>query len=260
MLQRLAEITLVVRDYDEAIAYYTRTLGFDLLEDTALGGGKRWVRVGPPGGRGTALLLARAVTDAERSVVGAQTGGRVAFFLETTDFVRDHEALTARGVRFVRPRRDEPYGIVAVFEDLYGNLFDLVERAPSRRTRLERNRRAALVFAIVAMLLQAGRVLLWGYWPPLRQIPIDADGYLAGGVGLFAVYLVGRRGAAWAPMLAATWGIWCGILYRTFTSQLADANRHAGHEACVLAVKGALLVVAVAGLVDSVRGLARDRE
>jgi catechol 2,3-dioxygenase-like lactoylglutathione lyase family enzyme len=132
MAQRVALFAITVRDYDEAIAFYTTKLGFELLEDTPLEDGKRWVRVRPRGGDGTAILLARAVNDDQRASVGKQTGGRVFVFLETDDLARDHEMLVARGVRFVRPPKEEPYGKVAVFEDLYGNLFDLIE--PSSRS------------------------------------------------------------------------------------------------------------------------------
>jgi catechol 2,3-dioxygenase-like lactoylglutathione lyase family enzyme len=126
---RLARVTLVVRDYDEAIAFFTGSLGFALLEDTPLGGGKRWVVVAPSNGAaGAALLLARAATPAQEARVGDPTGGRVAFFLESDDFSRDHASFAARGVRFVEEPRDEPYGRVAVFLDLYGNRWDLVER------------------------------------------------------------------------------------------------------------------------------------
>lgn len=105
------------------------TLGFDLLEDTDMGNGKRWVRVRPPGAdHGAGLLLARAVTPEQRHSVGNQTGGRVFLFLETDDFDRDYTNYTARGVEFVREPSDEPYGKVAVFKDLYGNLIDLIER------------------------------------------------------------------------------------------------------------------------------------
>ena len=128
MSARLAMLALVVRDYDEAIAWYTGVLGFDLLEDTALGGGKRWVRVAPRGGAGAALLLARATTPAQEAAIGAQAGGRVFLFLETDDFARDHAAFTAGGARFVEAPRHEAYGTVAVFEDLYGNRWDLVGR------------------------------------------------------------------------------------------------------------------------------------
>ncbi len=125
---RIAQLTVTVRDYDEAIAFYRDKLGFELVEDTDLGGGKRWVRVRPAGSDGAGILLARAVSEKQLASVGNQTGGRVFLFLETDDFARDYETLTARGVRFVRPPSKEPYGTVAVFEDLYGNLFDLVER------------------------------------------------------------------------------------------------------------------------------------
>src|SRR5579883_266452 len=128
MTQEIAQLTVTVRDYDEALAFYVGTLGFDCVEDTDLGGGKRWVRVRPAGARGACILLARAVTDAQRASVGNQTGGRVFVFLDTDDCRADHARLAARGVVFVRTPTEEPYGVVAVFEDLYGNKFDLVER------------------------------------------------------------------------------------------------------------------------------------
>jgi catechol 2,3-dioxygenase-like lactoylglutathione lyase family enzyme len=125
-MTRLALATLVVRDYDEAIAWFTAKLGFILTEDSDLGSGKRWVTVRPP--RGDAgLLLARAVNERQGAHVGDQTGGRVAFFLHTGDFARDHAAFTARGVTFVEGPRSQEYGMVAVFTDLYGNRWDLVE-------------------------------------------------------------------------------------------------------------------------------------
>jgi catechol 2,3-dioxygenase-like lactoylglutathione lyase family enzyme len=127
MAQRIGYVALVVRDYDEAIAFYTRSLGFQLVEDTDLGEGKRWVRVRPPGSSGTDLLLARAVTSEQSSRIGNQTGGRVFLFLHTEDFWRDYRAMTAQGVKFVRPPSEETYGTVAVFEDLYGNMWDLLE-------------------------------------------------------------------------------------------------------------------------------------
>jgi catechol 2,3-dioxygenase-like lactoylglutathione lyase family enzyme len=120
-------VSLLVRDYDEAIAYYTTTLGFDLVEDTELGGGKRWVLVAPGRG-GTALLLARAATPEQAARVGDQTGGRVFLFLHTDDFWRDYDALKSRGVAFIEEPRHETYGTVVVFRDLYGNKWDLVER------------------------------------------------------------------------------------------------------------------------------------
>jgi catechol 2,3-dioxygenase-like lactoylglutathione lyase family enzyme len=128
MTQHLANIALVVADYDEAIAWYTQVLGFTLLQDIDMGDGKRWVRIAPPGSNGgTALLLAQANTEAQRTRVGDQVGGRVGFFLHTDDFARDHAAMSERGVRFAEEPRHEPYGTVAVFVDLYGNRWDLVE-------------------------------------------------------------------------------------------------------------------------------------
>ncbi len=127
MTQTIASIALLVDDYDDAIAFYVETLGFDLVEDTPLGAGKRWVLVAPPGASGTRLLLARADGDAQAARVGDQTGGRVFLFLHTDDFRRDHKAMIERGVRFREEPRDETYGTVAVFEDLYGNLWDLIE-------------------------------------------------------------------------------------------------------------------------------------
>jgi catechol 2,3-dioxygenase-like lactoylglutathione lyase family enzyme len=134
----IALATLVVRDYDEAIAFYTDSLGFELVEDTDRGGGaspaegsggsSRWVVVRPGGApHGTGLLLARAGDEAQRASVGAQTGGRVGFFLHTDDFARDHARMTAAGVHFLEEPRHEPYGSVAVFEDLYGNRWDLLQ-------------------------------------------------------------------------------------------------------------------------------------
>ncbi|MDH5835524.1 VOC family protein [Luteimonas sp. M1R5S59] len=126
---RVAMATLVVADYDAAIDWYTAALGFALLEDRPLDAGKRWVVVAPTGGTGAALLLARASGDAQGARIGDQTGGRVAFFLETDEFARDHAAMQARGVEFLEAPRHESYGTVAVFQDLYGNRWDLLERA-----------------------------------------------------------------------------------------------------------------------------------
>jgi catechol 2,3-dioxygenase-like lactoylglutathione lyase family enzyme len=128
MPQSLAMTALLVNSYDEAISFFVGRLGFTLRQDTKLGEGKRWVVVAPPGGTG-GLLLAEAVGQRQRSAVGDQGGGRVFLFLETDDFFRDYLAYTERGVRFVEPPRREPYGIVAVFEDLYGNRWDLIEPA-----------------------------------------------------------------------------------------------------------------------------------
>jgi catechol 2,3-dioxygenase-like lactoylglutathione lyase family enzyme len=123
--QQIGAVTVVVRDYDEAKAWYTGVLGFDLVEDTPMGDGKRWLLVAPPGGPN--LLLARAATPEQESRIGDQTGGRVFLFLHTDDFRRDHAAMTTRGVVFRETPREEAYGTVAVFEDLYGNLWDLLE-------------------------------------------------------------------------------------------------------------------------------------
>ena len=124
MNSHVAMIALLVRDYDEAIAFYVGVLGFEPIEDTPLGGGKRWVRVRAPGGG--ELVLARAVTDEQRARVGDQTGGRVFVFVETDDFAADYARLVACGVRFLEAPRRESYGTVAVFVDLYGNKIDLV--------------------------------------------------------------------------------------------------------------------------------------
>jgi len=124
--KRIATVTLVVDDYDRALAFYCGKLGFACEADIDLGGGKRWVVVSP--GNGAGLLLALAEGETQRVAIGHQTGGRVAFFLETDDFARDHAAFIAAGVTFREDPRHEPYGTVAVFEDLYGNLWDLIER------------------------------------------------------------------------------------------------------------------------------------
>ncbi|MBX3574222.1 MAG: VOC family protein [Mesorhizobium sp.] len=124
--RRIGAVTFLVNDYDEAIAWFRDALGFALVEDTPLGGGRRWVLVSP-GDRGTPLLLAEASTDEQRARIGDQTGGRVGFFLHTDDFARDHARMRAAGVRFNEEPRHEAYGTVAVFEDLCGNLWDLIE-------------------------------------------------------------------------------------------------------------------------------------
>ena len=126
MPMRLTLTALLVRDYDEAIAFYVGKLGFDLTADDDQGGGKRWVVVTPSGG-GAGLLLARASGADQQARIGDQTGGRVGLFLQTDDFAADHARMSAAGVRFVEAPRHEPYGAVAVFEDLYGNRWDLIE-------------------------------------------------------------------------------------------------------------------------------------
>jgi catechol 2,3-dioxygenase-like lactoylglutathione lyase family enzyme len=135
-VQTIGHVSLVVREYDEAIAFFTQVLGFALVEDsTAIdreGNSKRWVLVRPSGSGGTDLLLARASTPEQEGRIGNQTGGRVFLFLHTDDFWRDYRGMTARGVKFVRPPREEPYGTVAVFEDLYGNQWDLLQLASTK--------------------------------------------------------------------------------------------------------------------------------
>lgn len=130
MPQRLSLTALLVDGYDAAIDFYVGLLGFTLREDTPLPGGKRWVVVAPPGGS-AGLLLARAADERQRRAIGDQSGGRVFLFLETDDFDRDHAVYTRRGVRFVEAPRHEPYGTVAVFEDPYGNRWDLIQPRPA---------------------------------------------------------------------------------------------------------------------------------
>jgi catechol 2,3-dioxygenase-like lactoylglutathione lyase family enzyme len=125
--QHVAMIALLVRDYDEAIAWYRDALGFELLEDSDHGGGKRWVRMAPPTSREFSLLLASAANPIQQSAVGNQHGGRVGFFLHSDDFARDHARLTAAGAHFEEAPRHEAYGTVVVFRDLYGNRWDLIE-------------------------------------------------------------------------------------------------------------------------------------
>lgn len=128
MKQSIVHVALVVKDYDEAISFYTQKLGFELIEDTYQPEqDKRWVVVSPPGSRGTTLLLARASKPEQEPFIGNQTGGRVFLFLNTDDFWRDYNDLKEKGINFVRKPAEQEYGIVAVFEDLYGNLWDLLQ-------------------------------------------------------------------------------------------------------------------------------------
>jgi catechol 2,3-dioxygenase-like lactoylglutathione lyase family enzyme len=133
MKQILGAVSVVVRDYDEAIAFYTQVLGFHLVEDSPRGPGRRWVVVAPPGSAECRLLLAKAKNAAELAAVGNQTGGRVFLFLQTDDFARDYAAFRARGVLFAEAPRHEDYGTVAVFADLYGNKWDLLQLAAPAR-------------------------------------------------------------------------------------------------------------------------------
>ncbi|MGJ8736805.1 VOC family protein [Zobellia laminariae] len=128
MNQAIAQVTLVVKDYDEAIAFYSRKLGFKLVDNIQLDDNKRWVTVSPPSLNGLSLLLAEATNDEQRKAIGNQTGGRVFLFLHTDDFWRDYKKMKDQGVEFNEDPREEPYGTVVVFKDLYGNLWDLIER------------------------------------------------------------------------------------------------------------------------------------
>jgi predicted enzyme related to lactoylglutathione lyase len=130
MSRRLAAFAVVVDDYDRAIAHYTQDLGFVLLEDDDRGNGRRWVRVAPSASSQCTVLLAKAANERQSAAIGNQTGGRVAFFLHTDDFQRDYAHLQSRGVRFVEAPRQEEYGTVVVFEDAYGNRWDLIEPRP----------------------------------------------------------------------------------------------------------------------------------
>ena len=125
--QQIGNIALVVENYDDAIEFYTQKLQFTLVEDTDLGGGKRWVQVAPPNSNGTNLLLAQASTESQTHAIGNQTGGRVFLFLQTNDFWRDYESMKAKGVMFNEEPRVEEYGTVVVFQDLYGNKWDLLQ-------------------------------------------------------------------------------------------------------------------------------------
>ena len=136
MTQTLGLVSLVVRDYDEAIAFYVGVLGFTPIEDSFIPEqNKRWVVVAPPGSAGTRLLLARASSGEQITRIGNQTGGRVFLFLHTDDFARDYQSYKAKGVIFAREPREEPYGTVAVFQDLYGNLWDLLQPRPRAANR-----------------------------------------------------------------------------------------------------------------------------
>lgn len=133
MNSRIAHVALVVKDYDEAIEFYIEKLNFELLEDSRIDDHKRWVIIAPPGAKECCLLLAKAADERQLASVGNQAGGRVFLFLFTDNFKRDYNALLNKGINFVRPPKDEPYGTVAVFEDLYGNMWDLLEPTDNNR-------------------------------------------------------------------------------------------------------------------------------
>ena len=132
MNQKLGNITLIIPDYDEARNYFTNILGFDLLDDTDLGGGKRWLIVKPKGTSGAGIVLAKAITEEEKQAIGKQGADRVWLFLHTDDFYRDHTLYSKNGVNFLEAPREEIYGTVAVFQDRYGNKWDLLELKPSQ--------------------------------------------------------------------------------------------------------------------------------
>lgn len=135
MIRSVVHTALLVREYDEAKQFYCEKLGFEIAEDTPLGGGKRWVRIRPTGKQGVEILLSRAADEKQRSAVGNQTGGRVLFFLHTDDFTADYESMRRNGVKFVEGPRVENYGTVAVFKDLYGNRIDLIQPAVAQSPR-----------------------------------------------------------------------------------------------------------------------------
>lgn len=137
MKQRIAHIALVVEDYDKAIEFYTKKLDFTLIEDTKLSEDKRWVMVAPPGAKECSLLLAKASNNEQKKSIGNQTGGRVFLFLFTDDFWRDYNKMNQKEIKFVRPPEQMTYGTVAVFEDLYGNLWDLLEPNDNNKGLLE---------------------------------------------------------------------------------------------------------------------------
>ena len=138
MYQRIAHISLLVDDYDDAIEFYTKKLDFQLLEDTRISDEKRWVIIAPTGANECCLLLAKAANEQQSTFIGNQTGGRVFLFLFTDDFWRDYEKLKMREVKFVRPPQNFEYGTVAVFEDLYGNMLDLIEPTGNNKGLINR--------------------------------------------------------------------------------------------------------------------------
>jgi catechol 2,3-dioxygenase-like lactoylglutathione lyase family enzyme len=127
MQQKIAYITLLVKDYDEAIAFYTQKLAFKLIEDTPIDDTKRWVLIAPSGSQAVSILLTKATTEKQIKTIGNQAGGAVFLILHTADFWRDYHSMNTKGVRFVQAPKEETYGTVAIFEDLYGNLWDLIQ-------------------------------------------------------------------------------------------------------------------------------------
>mgnify|MGYP002073542572 FL=1 len=135
MAQKIAQLSLIVKDYDEAIQFYAVKLGFQLVEDTKMAGDKRWVRIAPPGNGECTLLLAKANNEQQLAAVGNQTGGRVFLFLYTDDFWNDYNKMVQNKIHFVRLPKEEEYGLVAVFEDIYGNLWDFIQAHPQQETK-----------------------------------------------------------------------------------------------------------------------------
>ena len=135
MAQKIAQLSLIVKDYDEAIRFYADKLGFQLVEDTKMAGDKRWVRIAPPGNGEFTLLLAKANNEQQLAAVGNQTGGRVFLFLYTDDFWNDYNKMVQNKIHFVRLPKEEEYGLVAVFEDIYGNLWDFIQTHPQQETK-----------------------------------------------------------------------------------------------------------------------------
>lgn len=188
MSPSLALVSLLVREYDEALAFFTGALGFRIVEDRAREGGRRWLVVAPPCGSGASLLLARAANEEQVRQVGNQAGGRVWLFLETDDFGRDHRAMRERGVHFTEEPREEPYGTVAVFRDLYGNRWDLLQRKdPSGAARPgAAHEEIARLFAARAEALVRGDVAYFRRlldesfrYTNASGAEFDRDGYLA---------------------------------------------------------------------------------
>jgi catechol 2,3-dioxygenase-like lactoylglutathione lyase family enzyme len=138
--QRIGHITLVVEEYDEAIHFYTQKLNFSIIEDTRLSETKRWVLLSPPGAKECCILLAKAADEKQRAAIGNQTGGRVFLFLYTSNFLQDYEEMIERGINFIRPPKEEAYGTVAVFEDLYGNLWDLIQPTENNKGAFYKNK------------------------------------------------------------------------------------------------------------------------
>lgn len=182
MLQELTTVTIVVPDYDQAIAWYTQVLGFSLIEDSAMAGGKRWVVVAPAAAHATRFLLARAASDQQQAAIGNQTGGRVGFFLNSDDFQNDFQTFSQRGVRFLEDPRHEPYGWVVQFADPWGNKYDLLQApnsAASRATKQTAGNRS-LRYGFVGIIVPHEL----GHGPEIQRILGDHAELIQGRMGL----------------------------------------------------------------------------